>query len=100
MPNDKGSHDSQTYVAVKDHLASDLGGESVILSMSSGKYYGLNRVSQDIWSAIQAPKSLDNIVAELLEKYEIDRETCVKEVAAVLKSLADEGLVEIVESES
>ena len=38
-----------TVVATEDHVSSNLGGEAVILGLSSGVYYGLDVVGSRIW---------------------------------------------------
>ena len=43
------------YSAIKEHLYSELNGEAVILSLTTGKYYGINAVGVSIWAAVQNP---------------------------------------------
>jgi hypothetical protein len=82
-------------IALKDHLYSELKDEGVVLSLKNGKYYGLNEVGRSIWQIIQSPATVDEIQTAIMQEYEVDEETCRKEVLAFLKQMAGEELLEI-----
>lgn len=83
------------FVAAKDHLYTDLKDEGVILSLSNGKYYGVNSVGASIWKAIQQPATFEEIESAVMSEYDIDSETCRTEIALFLKKMQVEKLVEI-----
>ena len=82
------------YRAISDQLSGDLGGEAVVLSLKSGKYYGLNTLGARIWELLQAPRSLEVIEAIILSEFEVDADECHVEVTAFIDLLESEGLVE------
>ena len=84
-----------TVVAAKDQVSSDLGGEVAILDLKAGVYYGLDAVGARIWSLIQKPRTVNEIRDILLEEYEVEPERCEHDLLALLRRLADEGLVEV-----
>jgi hypothetical protein len=43
---------TQTVTAVQAQVSCDLGGESVILALKAGIYYGLNPLGTFIWNLI------------------------------------------------
>ena len=86
---------SSTVVAAKDQVSSDLGGEVAILDLKAGVYYGLDAVGARIWSLIQEPRTVNEIRDILLEEYEVEPERCERDLLALLRRLADEGLVEV-----
>jgi hypothetical protein len=86
---------SSTVVAAKDQVSSDLGGEVAILDLKAGVYYGLDAVGARIWSLIQEPRTVNEIRDILLEEYEVEPEHCERDLLALLRRLADEGLVEV-----
>jgi Coenzyme PQQ synthesis protein D (PqqD) len=88
------------FVAIKEHLYSDLNGEAVILSMKNGKYYGLNEVGRSIWNAIKDPTNFEEIHAKVMREYEVDEETCYREVSSFLQKMFDEGLIEVLDEKS
>ncbi len=82
-------------MAAKDQASSDLGGEVAILDLKAGVYYGLDAVGARIWSLIQEPRTVNEIRNILLEEYEVEPEQCERDLLALLRRLADEGLVEV-----
>jgi hypothetical protein len=86
---------SSTVVAAKDQVSSDLGGEVAILDLKAGVYYGLDAVGARIWSLIQEPRTVNEIRDILLEEYDVEPERCERDLLALLRRLADEGLVEV-----
>lgn len=88
------------FVAIKEHLYSDLNGEAVILSMKSGKYYGLNEVGRRIWNAVKDPTNFEEIHAKVMREYEVDEETCHREVSSFLQKMFDEGLIEVLDEKN
>lgn len=79
----------------KDMTHSDLEGETVILDLKSGVYYGLNETGTSIWNLIQRPQSVQEIISAILLKYKIEPERCERDVKSLLQELADNGLIEI-----
>jgi Coenzyme PQQ synthesis protein D (PqqD) len=88
------SRDSVVVVS-QDQVSSDLAGESVILNLKSGTYYGLNELGSVIWEFIQEPKTVADICESILQEYEVDAETCESSVQDLLSDLINAQLVEI-----
>jgi hypothetical protein len=88
------THDS-VAVASREQVSCDLSGESVILDLRAGIYYGLNEVGARIWSLIQDPRPLSEICGALLSEYDVDAARCESDLVAILRSLKAAGLVEI-----
>jgi hypothetical protein len=82
-------------VASKEQVCCDLNGEVVILNLSNGTYYGLDTIGAYVWNLIQEPKIVGDLVTALLEEYDVDRNRCEQELAALLRDLASEKLVSI-----
>jgi hypothetical protein len=82
-------------VAAKDQVSSDLGGEVAILDLKAGVYYGLDAVGARIWSLIQEPRTVNEILNILLEEYEVEPERCERDLLVLLQRLAEEGLIEV-----
>jgi Coenzyme PQQ synthesis protein D (PqqD) len=82
-------------VATEGQISSDLAGESVILNLQSGVYYGLNEVGAHIWSVLQQPTTFPEIRSTVLEAYDVDPEVCDRDILSLLQDLQTVGLVEI-----
>jgi hypothetical protein len=87
---------SQSVVASRDHVACDLDDETVILSLTTGEYYGLNPVAAAIWKMIQVKRSVAHIRDALLQHYTgVTPEQCEAEVLGLVGELEELGLVEL-----
>ncbi len=82
-------------VAAKDQVSSDLGGETAILDLKAGMYYGLDDVGARVWDLIQEPRNVGDIRDILLEEYDVAPERCERDLLALLQRLADERLIEV-----
>ena len=91
--------DSQsTVVASKDQLASDIGGETVILGLTAGRYYGVDAVGARVWQLIQTPASVADICKTIVSEYDVAPERCEADVLTLLRRMLDAGLIEEVPS--
>jgi len=87
--------ENKTVAAVKDQVSCVLDGETAILHLGSGTYYGLNAVGSTIWNLIQEPCTIAEIHDKLLQQYEADPGECERDLLNVLDDLCKAGLVEI-----
>ncbi len=88
------SLDSKIVIA-KDVVSCDLQGETAILDMKNGVYYGLDEVGTSIWNLIQKPIKVENILKELLRTYDVGREECQRDLYDLLNEMDENGLLEI-----
>jgi len=86
---------TSTVVAVKEQVSSEINGESVILHLQSGVYYGLNPVGASIWNLIQQPKTFKEVRDTILAEYEVEPEECERDILSLLQELASHGLIEV-----
>lgn len=93
---------SKTTIVVTTtrHVSSDLVGESIILNLNTGMYFGLNEVGAYIWKLIQQPITVEQICGALTQEYEVDTEQCERETIALLQDLVAAQLVEVQASDS
>jgi hypothetical protein len=82
----------RSVVATQGHLASRVGGQLVILGVTSGRYYGLNAVGARVWELIQEERSVGALQAALLSEFDVAPERLALDIAALLDSFVCEGL--------
>lgn len=88
--------DANDVVTRKDgNLVSDMGGEKVMMSISSGKYYNLGSTGGRIWELIAEERTLNNLIETLAAEYDIQTEQCREQVVSFLEHLSREGLINI-----
>jgi hypothetical protein len=84
-----------TVVVAKEQMSCGLDDEAVILSLKKGVYYSLNPCGNRIWTMIKKPVTVGKIRDTILKEYDIDKETCEKDLLSLLSDLKKEGLVVI-----
>jgi len=85
---------AKRVVQVKGNIVSDMGGEKVMLSIESGKYYNLGEIGGRIWELLAQPALLAEVVDTLTAEYEVDRSECEQHVISFAEMLLQEGLIE------
>jgi len=88
------SRDSMVVVS-QDQVSCDLSGESAILNLKAGVYYGLNEVGTRIWKLIQEPRRVGDLRDTILEEYEVEPDRCEADIMALLQAFLDNGLIEV-----
>lgn len=87
------------FVADEEHLYSELKSEGVILSLTNGKYYGVNEVGASIWKAVQSPTKISDIQAAVMREYDVEGGQCVQEILTFLDKMYRENLIKIFNEE-
>jgi coenzyme PQQ synthesis protein D (PqqD) len=83
-------------VASPKQVSCDVASETVLLSLESGAYFGLNEVGATIWRLIQERRTIAQICDALLAEYEgITPEQCRAETMAFLAEMQEMCLVEV-----
>jgi hypothetical protein len=87
----------QQYFVRKNHLTSaPMGDELVMMDVDKGKYLGLNPVAATIWSKLDSPKTIAELVTLLCNEYEVDVQRCTQDVEKFMAQLIANELVEAV----
>ncbi len=81
-------------IARKSAYASRVKDDLVLFDEKAGKYFATGTVGADIWELIEAPRSVDDICSALMERYDVDAETCRAETHRFVDELLEAGLVE------
>ena len=89
---------ASTVVASREQVSTDLGGEAIILGLKDGIYYGLEAVGARIWTLIQEPRTLGAVQDAILSDYDVDPESCERDVRALVGDLIDRGLAEVTDA--
>lgn len=82
------------FVQVPGNIVTDMDGDKVMLSVSSGKYFNLGEVGGRIWELLITPASVKQIVDTLTEEYDVVPEQCAYQVSSYMKLLLKEQLIQ------
>lgn len=78
-----------------DQVASDTGGEFVILNLGSGRYHGLAEVASQVWTLIQQGHTVAEIERVVTEEYDVDPAEAGADLRRFLEALRSRGLIQI-----
>ncbi|HTS90222.1 MAG TPA: PqqD family protein [Gemmatimonadales bacterium] len=70
-----------------------LEGEGVVLQLGSRRYFTVNEVGVDILEALREPRTLDQLVSEIMHHYAVGEERAAKSVRNFLERCAGTALV-------
>ena len=76
-----------------DAIANPVGGETVILHLGNGTYYGLDSIGSLLWEGIKAGQTPAQVCDTILETYDTDRETVENDLRRFMDELCDNGLI-------
>lgn len=70
-----------------------LDGEAIIINLSNGMYYSMDRVGGLIWEMIEGQSTLEQTVAEIIARYDVSAQQAQADVQRVADELVQEKLV-------
>ena len=74
---------------------SEIDGEVVMLSIENSEYYGLDDIGTSIWNLLENELTVSELVAILLNEYEVIESQCRKDVLQFLEKLAEKNLITV-----
>ena len=77
----------------EDLVCTEIDGEVLIVDAAGGKYHAAGATGSSIVRLMGDAACVSDIVAELIGMYDIDRQTCVVEVLAFLRTLSEKELL-------
>ena len=72
----------------------EVDGEIVALDLGASAYVAVNRTGTVIWPALVKGAQREQLVAQLVERFEIDEATAARDLDAFLAQLAERDLLE------
>ena len=76
-----------------DFIAADMDGDTVMMGVECGKYYGIGGVGSRVWEALAQPVSFGVLVRTICAEYAIDEATCQTDLRLFIEALRQNGLV-------
>jgi|SRR5437867_3802929 Coenzyme PQQ synthesis protein D (PqqD) len=94
MANDAFPKEAALRVA-DDVVSRVLEGEAVILGLGTETYFGLDPVGTRVWELIEGRASAQEILARLLEEYDVEPQQCERDLLRLLHELQGQGLITV-----
>ena len=76
-------------------MSQEVRGETVLLDLSREHYFGLDAVGTRVWQLLGEGKMPQELMAVMLEEYDVSREQLEADVSGLLERLRNAGLIEI-----
>ena len=76
-----------------DYIFSAVGSEIVLMNIESGDYFELNESAKEIWHMVEEPSSEESLIERLMSIYDVDLDTCTREVRDCLEKMLVGGMV-------
>ena len=77
-------------------IFSDMDGETVMMSVERGEYYGINPIGSRIWGLLESPKKVSELGDVLQPDYDVTPEQCARDVLLFLNQMLEKGIIKIV----
>ncbi|MGL5352973.1 MAG: lasso peptide biosynthesis PqqD family chaperone [Clostridium sp.] len=74
---------------------SEIDGDKVMMNLDKGEYFMMNSVGSRIWDIIASPITVKEVMATLIEEYDVEEETCIASVVEFLVRLNNAELISI-----
>ena len=70
-------------------------GETVMMDIESGNYYGLDLVATRIWQIIESPLAIQDICSQLLAEYDVSEKQCQQDVIDFVSEMVEARTVSV-----
>ena len=77
-----------------DLVSADMDGETVMMSIANGAYFGIGGIGSRVWDLLETPNDLDTLVAMITAEYDVDDATCRADLVGFLSDLNRAGLIQ------
>ena len=75
-------------------LSSKIDEEVILMSIEADSYFGLDPIGSHIWELLsKQPATINELVELLLAEYDIDEETCKKDVHFFVEDMSNRNLI-------
>jgi hypothetical protein len=74
-------------------LCRELSGETVLLNLESGVYYGLDLVGTRVWQLLQQGNSIASICDTMLDEYDVAVDVLREDLMRLVSELRERGII-------
>ena len=86
---------STTLMRKPDLVHTDMDGDTVMMSIERGEYYGIGGVGSHVWEMLEKPVMLADIVKAVCSEYDVDEATCQADMRNFVGKLLENDLVTV-----
>jgi len=87
--------DDSRRLKIPEHvLHQNLQGETILLDLDNGTYFGLDEVGTRFWELVGVHGRFDAALGSILEEYEVERAQLEEDLRSLVEELIERGLLE------
>ncbi|MEO9652449.1 MAG: PqqD family protein [Roseobacter sp.] len=83
------------YVAQADVVDCDIGGDRALLHLQTNTYFTMNATASALWLALADPRTLDELVGVVTEKFEVSDDQCRPDIELMLSQMKEANVIDI-----
>ena len=87
--------ESPIYTRNSEVIETDVDGEIVLMHPANWDYFEFNAAGSAIWRLLATPSSIAMLADALTAEFEVARETCLLETAALVETMLANDLVRV-----
>ena len=87
--------DDRLCLNQEEVAAKVLDGEAIIINLTSGQYYRMDKVGAEIWQMIEARHSVEELILSIFGRYNVSLEQVRVDVERLTAELVEENLVTV-----
>jgi len=91
--NSQLNDDSCLVANDQDVAAKVVGGEAILINLTSGLYYSMDTVGGLVWSMIVQGSSIEQVSEAVADRYSVPRARAREDVRRLVRELLDEKLI-------
>jgi hypothetical protein len=91
---DRARIDCMVLRSSPDVQGTTMDGETVLLDLSTGRYYTLNRLGSVIWEHCTGQTTIAEIHRVICDQFEVDPERALEDLVSLAGELIQEGLLQ------
>ncbi len=76
-----------------DILVNEVDGETVMMSIENGSYYGMNPTGNYIWNLLETEKTIVDLLNSIAKTFSLSQEQSEKEVLPFIQKMFDEKIL-------
>jgi hypothetical protein len=86
--------DQEFYRLAEGVLSVGLGEENILLSIGSGKYFGVKGAMRHLLEGLREGLTFDEMLVRTCTRYDVTREDAARDLGDMLRKLTGAGIVE------
>ncbi|MEI6284969.1 MAG: lasso peptide biosynthesis PqqD family chaperone [Bacillota bacterium] len=91
---------SSIIVRTNKIITADMDGDTALMSVNNGAYYGLGKVGTAIWNELAAPLTVAALIEKLCQRFAVSATQCEQDIQPFLGDMLAEKLIELANEKS